>query len=105
VREADFFVGKMGEQERRAFGDKEPFDFYLSAFLSAAVDDWNVEVHESGSGRDLKSEAIKVGHSYSDESGTLEVSAPPGTLPAVIYKPAYSFTISGPRFMMPLQDG
>ena len=26
----------MHEQERKAFGDKEPFDFYLSAFLNAA---------------------------------------------------------------------
>jgi hypothetical protein len=27
----------MREQERRAFGDKEPFDFYLSAFLNAGT--------------------------------------------------------------------
>jgi hypothetical protein len=36
LREAKFFLNKMSEQERLAFGDKEPFDFYLSAFLSAA---------------------------------------------------------------------
>jgi len=36
VREARFFLDQMRQQERRAFGDKEPFDFYLSAFLSAA---------------------------------------------------------------------
>src|SRR6201987_4938645 len=35
LREARFFFGKMINQESRAFGDKEPFDFYLSAFLSA----------------------------------------------------------------------
>jgi hypothetical protein len=35
LREAGFFLDKMREQERRAFGDKEPFDFYLSAFLNA----------------------------------------------------------------------
>lgn len=35
-REARFFLDKMIDQESRAFGDKEPFDFYLSAFLSAA---------------------------------------------------------------------
>ena len=33
--EAQFFLGHMAEQERRAFGDRQPFDFYLSAFLSA----------------------------------------------------------------------
>jgi hypothetical protein len=36
LREAQFFLGKMREQEQRAFGDREPFDFYLSAFLNAA---------------------------------------------------------------------
>ena len=37
LREADFFLNKMREQERSAFGDREPFDFYLSAFLSAGM--------------------------------------------------------------------
>ncbi len=136
LREARFHLGKMNDQERRAFGDKEPFDFHLSAFLSAAktvdnrlrheqgpiykpwrtawdgrltaeknelikfmVDDRNVEVHESGSGRDVKTESIKVGHSYSDESGTLEVSSAgipgSGMGGATIYKPSYYFTIAG----------
>jgi hypothetical protein len=36
LREAEFFLGKMQKQESRAFGDKEPFDFCLSAFLNAA---------------------------------------------------------------------
>jgi hypothetical protein len=35
LREADFFLKKMIEYERKAFDDKEPFDFYLSAFLNA----------------------------------------------------------------------
>jgi hypothetical protein len=35
LREARFFLDQMRQQERRAFGDKEPFDFYLSAFLNA----------------------------------------------------------------------
>jgi hypothetical protein len=35
LAETQFFLGNMVEQERRAFGDREPFDFYLSAFLSA----------------------------------------------------------------------
>jgi hypothetical protein len=35
-REARFFLSKMIEQESRAFGEREPFDFYLSAFLSAS---------------------------------------------------------------------
>jgi hypothetical protein len=32
---------------------------------------------------------------YSDASGTAYVSAPPGTPPTMIYKPAYHFTIDG----------
>jgi hypothetical protein len=36
LRECEFFVSKMREHEARAFGHREPFDFYLSAFLSAA---------------------------------------------------------------------
>jgi hypothetical protein len=37
IAEAHFFLGKMTEQEPRIIGDKEPFDYYLSAFLSAAM--------------------------------------------------------------------
>jgi hypothetical protein len=36
LREAQYFLDQMIEKERLAFGDKEPFDFNLSAFLSAA---------------------------------------------------------------------
>jgi hypothetical protein len=36
LREARFFLDKMKDQESGAFGDREPFDFYLSAFLNAA---------------------------------------------------------------------
>ena len=35
LREAKFFLDKMRDRERLAFGDKETFDFYLSAFLNA----------------------------------------------------------------------
>jgi hypothetical protein len=37
LAEAQFFLGKMIEQERRAFGDRQPFDYYLSAFLNAGM--------------------------------------------------------------------
>src|SRR5262249_49754604 len=37
LREASFFLKKMVEYERKAFSGKEPFDFYLSAFLSAGM--------------------------------------------------------------------
>jgi hypothetical protein len=37
VREAHFFLHLMTEQEPRITGDKEPFDFCLSAFLNAAM--------------------------------------------------------------------
>jgi hypothetical protein len=36
IEEAHFFLGKLTEQEPRIIGDKEPFDYYLSAFLNAA---------------------------------------------------------------------
>jgi hypothetical protein len=36
LRAAQFFLGEMREQEQRAFGEREPFDFYFSAFLNAA---------------------------------------------------------------------
>jgi hypothetical protein len=35
LREARFFLDKMIEHEQKAFNDKEPFDYYLSAFLNA----------------------------------------------------------------------
>jgi hypothetical protein len=35
LREAKFFLAKMIDHERMAFDDKEPFEFYLSSFLSA----------------------------------------------------------------------
>jgi hypothetical protein len=37
IGEADFFLREMHEQEPRIIGDKEPFDYYLSAFLNAAM--------------------------------------------------------------------
>jgi hypothetical protein len=36
IAEAQFFLDKMIEEEPRIIGDKEPFDYYLSAFLNAA---------------------------------------------------------------------
>jgi hypothetical protein len=36
LREASFFLSMMAEREKMAFGDREEFDFYLSAFLNAA---------------------------------------------------------------------
>ncbi|HEY6860961.1 MAG TPA: hypothetical protein VI358_14400 [Pseudolabrys sp.] len=129
LREAACHLEEMRKQERRAFGDKERFDFSLSAFLSAttsacdaAIKKWTaiwkaglspeeeslydfmredrrIEVHSSGSRRDVKQDAIKVGvgGSYSDESGTLTVmgSNIPGSGMggAVINKPHYYFTI------------
>jgi hypothetical protein len=36
LREAQFFLDRMVEQEKRSSGDQEHFDFYLNAFLNAA---------------------------------------------------------------------
>jgi hypothetical protein len=136
LREARFFFDKMIVQERQAFGDREPFDFYLSAFLSAAksvdyrlrhqhkttypawrkkwdakltaeqrrlikfmVDDRNLEVHESGSGRGVKDEKVRLpGGTYSDGFGTVTMSGPPmvlgyGPHESHVIKRAYYFTI------------
>jgi hypothetical protein len=35
LAEAQFFLDKMTKQEPRVAGDRRPFDYYLSAFLSA----------------------------------------------------------------------
>jgi hypothetical protein len=35
LEEAGFFLSKMSEQEQRLTGHRVPFDYYLSAFLSA----------------------------------------------------------------------
>jgi hypothetical protein len=48
IAEAQFFLGKMTEQERQIAGDKQPFDYYLSAFLSAARTIENRLCHEQG---------------------------------------------------------
>ena len=37
LEEARASLSKMHDQEQRAFGDKQPFDHYLSAFLSAGM--------------------------------------------------------------------
>jgi hypothetical protein len=37
LREAHRFLNEMRAQEQKAFGDKEPFDHWLSAFLSAGM--------------------------------------------------------------------
>lgn len=137
LREARFFLNAMITHESGAFGDREPFDFYLSAFLSAArtvdyrliheqratyrpwrkkwettlsvqeailiksmTDDRNLEVHETGSSRDMKDEKTKIAGTYTDRSGTVTVSGPPETLGfgpqgAYVVKPTYYFTIDG----------
>ena len=132
LREAGFYLSTMSEQEKLAFGDKETFDFYLSAFLGATrtvdyrlrkeqpslypswrtawdmrlttaqvalvkflIDDRNEEVHGIGSCRSEKTEKIPVGNMYHDASGTVSAWGPPGATNAVIFKPAYGFTIDG----------
>ncbi|MGH6801114.1 MAG: hypothetical protein ACRECZ_06840, partial [Methylocella sp.] len=46
IAEARFFLDLLTKEERRIFGDKNPFDYYLSAFLSSArTVDWRLR-HE-----------------------------------------------------------
>jgi len=37
LAEANFFLDRLREQEQRFVGDKQPFDYYLSAFLNATT--------------------------------------------------------------------
>jgi hypothetical protein len=58
------------------------------------------EVHKRGSQRNVKVEEIPIHGTCSDASGRVEVFSPPATLefrssPAIIRKPAFSFTIGG----------
>jgi len=78
---------------------RESWDNALSPdeqrLMKCMVDDRNFEVHESGSNRAELEKRIPVYGSYQDKSGKVTVFAPPGTLPAEIIKPTYSFTIDG----------
>jgi hypothetical protein len=126
----------MGDQKKKAFGDRRRFDHLLSAFLSAGRsvdyrlrhkfkatypawrDAWNAQhpsedrilkslhdkrdtdIHGGGSCRIVKTKEIKVGGSYSDQSGTLKNWGSPSPLMGVdlratISKPQYVFDVSG----------
>jgi hypothetical protein len=135
LREAKFFLNKMDNQGQK-LSSREQFDFYLSAFLSAArtvdyrleheqdavyrawrkswdaslssaealliklmVDDRNVEVHESGSGRRVRSESVSVPAVAPDQAGLMQAIGVAmyavSDSPTVMYKPSYYFTIEG----------
>ena len=78
---------------------RDAWDKTLSAteqkVMKFMVDDRNFEIHESGSTRAEQESSIIVHNTYQDESGTVIVSSPPGTPPAEIFKPTYSFAIGG----------
>src|SRR5712671_6534625 len=100
LEEAGFFLGKMSEQEQRLTGHRVPFDYYLSAFLSAGrtVDDRNDEVHESGSSRTVGEEGVPlpVGRYQSRRDGIFfSDDVVGGSSPNLIFRPSYSFTIDG----------
>jgi hypothetical protein len=125
MREAQFFLAKMSEYESRAFGEREPFEFYLSAFYSAsssfrdayckefgsdALRDLKLkeqlvsfmgknrgeEVHgATGSPRHTVNRSISVGDQYSDRSGTVYASGPFGGSSATIEVPEYYLSFGG----------
>lgn len=66
LREVRFFLDQTRERERRAFGDKERFDFYLSAFLNAARTVDNRLRYEQPAYRAWR-EAWNVAHSAQDK--------------------------------------
>ena len=62
--------------------------------IRSLMEDRNLEVHESGSGRIVKTENRELGlgiHKLAD--GTSELIGPPGVPPAIIQVPGYYFTI------------
>ncbi len=63
--------------------------------LKFMTDDRNLEVHEGGSSRLEQQQRITVTDQYSDASGTVYVVAAPGTPPAEVIKPVYSFEREG----------
>jgi hypothetical protein len=71
------------------------------SLIKFMVDDLNVEVHESGSGRSLKSEAIPMPTVRPEQAGLMHAIGVPmfavsnNESPAVVYKPGYYFTIDG----------
>jgi hypothetical protein len=84
---------------RMAWNAKHPSEDRILESMHAKR---RVEVHESGSGRIVKSAQIKIGSgsSYSDKSGTLEVWGSPSPLMGVdlgatISKPRYVFDKCG----------
>jgi len=49
IAEAHFFLNLLTEEERRIIGDKDSFDYYLSAFLSAGrTVDYRLRHEQSG---------------------------------------------------------
>jgi hypothetical protein len=95
LAEAGFFLRKC-EQEERFFGDKEPFDYYLSAFLSAGrTVDYRLR-HEHGT--IYKPWRATWDASLTpDENALIEflIGDPPGMSPTVVNRQTYSFTING----------
>jgi hypothetical protein len=55
LREAEFFYSKLLKQEKITIGDKTPFGFYLSAFLTAAKSVREIFVFEQAQDPDNKS--------------------------------------------------
>jgi hypothetical protein len=130
-----FFSRQDDRARARIIGDKEPFDYYLSAFLNASrtVDyrlrheqgatytpwrtawdarpapeqcglvkfisaDRNVEVHASGSNRNVAQEGVELGiGTHNIDGGVLTIDGPIFGMESVgvCYRPTYSFIIDG----------
>jgi hypothetical protein len=124
IREAEFFLDRLREHEKRMMPNRDPFDFYLSALLGAGrtVDatlrqepwrtkwnaangpahellrifgeDRNVVVHEGGA-KD-KEPSLELAKTQHQEVGaTVTVTGPPGSLPIPGTKRDYFFKIDG----------
>jgi hypothetical protein len=124
LREAEFFYMQLLKHEKVLIGDKEPFGFYLSAFLTAGksvrenkkwrtdwdnkhtpeekslidymADDRDKEVHTTGSRHNVGQEGVEFGiGTHRTTEGTITIDSPPGMPPSIAYRPTYSFTIDG----------
>ena len=69
LREAAFFLGKLDKRSRIAFGEREQFDYYLSAFLNACrVVDYRLRHEQGNTYRTFRCAGMDFGVSADDRA-------------------------------------
>jgi hypothetical protein len=67
------------------------------ALLSFFASDRDLEIHSDGSRRTADTRSVEISNEYSDASGRMQVTAPPGSPPATLTFPHYWFEVNGAR--------